>query len=380
MVDVDNVVPFLLERGLVQSDWIISGDLAIRSAARRNRNLRVEGPGGAGYLIKQPDEIAPESRRTLGNEAAFYEFCQQEKAAAPVAAFLPRLVLRDQAQAIHALVLIEGARSLAACRLAQSAEAFPVESSRTLGQGLGTLHRVFRLPRFAGDPRLAWLTQSVPWIFRSNRRPTPAMLASLSPAGARVFQILRSEPDVGAALERLSSRWRAETVIHGDIKSDNVLTGPPRQGRAAGDAGVWIVDWEFVQIGDPAWDVAAALHDDIVFWTSTMPQDPALSAEERIEQARCPLDVLKPATRALWEGYRQAAALDRGGAEAEDLLGRAVAFSAARLILAAHELSLEQDDISVQAVLLLQIGMNLLTDPESGQINLYGIPRENGLQ
>ena len=56
-----------------------------------------------------------------------------------------------------------------------------------------------------------------------------------------------------------------------------------------------------------------------------------------------------------------------------------MAFSAARLILAAHELSLEQEDISVQAVLLLQIGMNLLADPGSGQQNLYGIPREAGL-
>ncbi len=206
------------------------------------------------------------------------------------------------------------------------------------------------------------------------------MLASLSPAGLRVFQILRSEPDVGDSLERLSLRWQSETVIHGDIKFDNILAGPPREGREAGDVGVWIVDWEFVQIGDPAWDVAAALHDDVVFWTSSMPQDPTLSAEERIEQARHPLEVVKRATRALWEGYLQAAGLDHGGSEAADLLGRAVAFSAARLILAAHELSLEQEDISVQAVLLLQIGMNLLADPESGQTNLYGIPSEAGMR
>ena len=34
MLDVDNVVSFLLEHGLVQTDWIISGELAIRGAAR----------------------------------------------------------------------------------------------------------------------------------------------------------------------------------------------------------------------------------------------------------------------------------------------------------------------------------------------------------
>ena len=240
--------------------------------------------------------MAPESRRTLGNEAAFYEFCQQEKEAGPLLAFLPRLVFRDQARVVNALVLVEGARSLAAHRLAHAAEAFPVEPSRARAWP-GNTARVFRLPRFAGDARLSWLGQPLPWIFRSNRRPTPSMLASLSPAGLRVFQILRSDPGVGESLERLSLRWHAETVIHGDIKYDNILVGPPREGRDAGDVGVWIVDWEFVQIGDPAWDLAAALHDDIVFWTSSMPQDPALSADERIEQARYPLEVVKRATR-----------------------------------------------------------------------------------
>ena len=65
MLDVDSAVPFLLEHGLVERDWIVNGELTLCSAARRNRNLRIEGPGGAGYLIKQPDDLAPAGRRTL---------------------------------------------------------------------------------------------------------------------------------------------------------------------------------------------------------------------------------------------------------------------------------------------------------------------------
>ena len=67
----------------------------------------------------------------------------------------------------------------------------------------------------------------------------------------------------------------------------------------------------------------------------------------------------RPAIGALWQGYRSAAGLDDPGnePEADALLRRAVAFSAARLFMAAHELSLEQEEIPAQAVLLLQLGV-----------------------
>jgi Ser/Thr protein kinase RdoA (MazF antagonist) len=380
MLDVDTAVAFLLEHGLVERDWIVDGDLTLRSAARRNRNLRIEGHGGAGYLIKQPDELAPAGRRTLANEAAFYEFCQHEAAAAPVALLLPRLVLRDRDCALHALELIPGAVTLASYHLGRSPDDFPVVASHDLGHGLGTLHRVFRLPGLADDPRLNWLNRSVPWVFDAHRKPTPAMLADLSPAGSRVFQIIQSEAGLGASLDNLGQMWRHETLIHGDIKSDNILVGAPRDRHEGPGDAVWIVDWEFVQIGDPAWDLASALHDFLIFWTSSMPLEPDLSAEAMIDQARYPLIALRPAIRALWQGYREAAGLDApdNEPEAHALLRRAVAFSAARLIMAAHELSLEQEELPAQAVLLLQLGANVLADPESGQVQLYGIPRESG--
>jgi hypothetical protein len=105
-----------------------------------------------------------------------------------------------------------------------------------------------------------------------------------------------------------------------------------------------------------------------------MPLAPALSAEEMVDQARYPLEVLHPAIRAMWEGYRAAAEL--GTAEADNLIRRAVLFSAARLIQASHELSVHEEEIRAQAVILMQISANLLAEPELAQVHLYGIPRE----
>ena len=43
MLSVDGATALLVERGLIDPAWIIDGALTIKSVARRNRNLRVEG-------------------------------------------------------------------------------------------------------------------------------------------------------------------------------------------------------------------------------------------------------------------------------------------------------------------------------------------------
>jgi hypothetical protein len=371
MLDVDNAIPFLLERGWINPEWVVDGDLTIRSRARRNRNLSAEGPNHLGYLIKQPDELASEGHRTLRAEAAFYDFCQQEPAASAVARFLPRMVYRETDRALHVLELVPRAMTLGAHHGSSDALAFPIDASRLLGEALGTLHRVFRLPGLAQDPRLDWLTRPMPWVF-SAHRPWPGLLANMSPAGARVLQIIQEHEGLDAHLDRLRTQWRTETIIHGDLKSDNVLVRRSTSSERARTK-VWLVDWELAQLGDPAWDLAGALHDFLLLWTASMPLNPELSTEERITQARYPLDALRPAARSFWEGYQSSAALAPGAAD--DLMLRAVAFSGARLILAAYEMSAEQVELSALTVLLLQISANLLANPVLGQVHLYGILR-----
>ncbi len=169
--------------------------------------------------------------------------------------------------------------------------------------------------------------------------------------------------------------WREETVIHGDIKADNILVASTHEGQSVASASIWLVDWEFVHRGDPAWDLASALHDFVMLWIGSMPLKPELAVEEMIGRAKYPLSALRPAIRALWEGYSQTASCHAGagGSSALELLERAVAFSAARLIQAAHELSLEREVLPTQAVLLLQLGANLLADTCRGRLGFYGL-------
>ncbi|HKI02260.1 MAG TPA: phosphotransferase [Thermoanaerobaculia bacterium] len=364
MLNIDNAAPYLLERGLVTVQSILEGDLSVVSVARRNRNLRVERRDGIGYLIKQPDGPSEGTRHTLWREAGFFDLCHREPALGEVREIVPRLVHFDPQGPLLAFELLERPANLWEHYSASQAAAFPVETARAVGRALGTVHRALQPLLAANDPRLGFLPRGMPWVLRVHK-PGPELLSTLSQANYQTLRILQTQERLSENLDRAGKLWKTETVIHGDIKSDNVLVLPD---------GVRLVDWELAQAGDPAWDVAGALQDFVLFWVFSMPVGGGMSAEEMAAAARFPLAVLQPAIRAFWRGYRAAAGL--AGEAANAVLGRAVPFSAARLIQSAYELAHDSAALPAHSVLLLQISANLLGDPERGQLELYGLLQE----
>jgi hypothetical protein len=370
MLSVDNVANFLLERGLFENGWIVDGNLTARSAARRNRNLRIEGPDGIGFLIKQPDDLEDDSRETLRHEAAFFRFCGEEPAATEVARFIPRLLLDDPAHAIAVFELIPRAVSLWSSPDAQDNFSLLELATRSLGHAIGTLHRCFRADDWAQDPRLKKFRSALPWAFMVHK-PGVASLGNLS---AAEYQAIRLTQNVKLSdqLDRLCLRWQVEAMIHGDIRLDNILIRRDATNSGMDDAELWIVDWELIRFGDPAWDLAGVLQDCLSLWVSSMPLSDGMRADEMISQARVPLSRLWTVSRSIWAGYREQAGLTT--AQANDRLLRAVEFSGVRLIQSVFELAHDADQLAGHSAVLLQVSMNLLAEPELGQIQLYGIP------
>ena len=343
--------------------------MTVTSVARRNRNLRVESTAG-GYLIKQPDDPTEGGYHTLRAEVDFYAFCQQEPAASVMANVLPRLIFFDPDRSLLALELLAAANSPWQWFWAAGPEAFPHEIGRRIGRMLGQVHRTFGDPAVLEDPSIARLSPAVPWVMMVHK-PGPEILSTISAANYQTLRILQTEGRFGESLDRLRGEWRPETVIHGDVKSDNILVSPPAV-PGTGSETIRLVDWELVQRGDPAWDVAGVFQDTVLFWINSMPSGGG-NVNAMAASAGFPWSILQAYLRSFWQGYRQTAGLSAD--EADATLLRAVAFSGARLVQTAYEVSQAWDAMPAQSVLLLQVSANLLADAESAQLQFYGIPQ-----
>ena len=366
MLTVDNAISFLLDRQLVDVKDIVDGDLKIVDAARRNRNLRVTRRSGPNYLIKQPDPGEHSARRTLTTEARFYAFCQQDPRAAPLLGLIPRLFQFDPEQAILVTELLQASVTLREYYASLGTDRFPNDVSERIGCALATLHRTCRIAELGDSPVLGRLASFVPWILTVHK-PGPEMLANLSPANTLTLKILQQDASLTRALDTLRLEWRTDTLIHNDVKSDNVLLVEEN-----GAVEVRFVDWELVQIGDPAWDLGGLFHDVLVRWVQSMPASSARTPDEQLAEAQLPLALVKLVIRGVWSGYQSTAGLT--GDSAAEILVRSISCAAARIIQSAYEYSNNAPSLSNHAVVMLQVCANVLADPAAAALNLFGLP------
>lgn len=89
-----------------------------------------------------------------------------------------------------------------------------------------------------------------PWGLRLFDGDAPAELwrhPVLGPLLARVG----ADRAIVTGMRRARGAWRPVTLVHADLKHDNLLLA--RDGRLA------VVDWEMARAGDPAWDLAGLM-------------------------------------------------------------------------------------------------------------------------
>jgi len=355
----------LVARQIGYVDSLIGGEPTVNDRGGRNWNLSVQATTGADYHIKLPLEAGDAAAELLRREVDFYSFCRDRSLQA-VNRFLARLIFFDREYPFLVLETLSGASPLREHLQASDPHLGPVVLLGAVGGALGTVHAAFQnaVEEWATEP------DEFPWAFTIHR-PRIELFSTLSPATRQLLKILQGDTGFTARLENLSAQWVPQTLIHSDIKSDNVLVFPPETGREYSLDHIRFIDWETVRYGDPAWDVAGVLQDVAFFWICAVSENGRGDIEQMVASARYPWAPLQEGLRGFWHGYQFGAGINPS--EADRLLDRAVPFSAARMIQTAWELARTLPTLPAESILLLQVASNLLNDPKLGLTHFYGL-------
>jgi hypothetical protein len=354
------VIPYLIERGLIAPSMAVDGGVRVVSSARRNRNYHVSVVGGPSFLVKQgvrpgdgPGTVALEARVLAGLRAL--------PAATGIGDRIPRTACFDADRGILTLALVAEAENLRVRHLRLGRISTRVAGS--IGETLGLLHGV-------GDaagayPGFEALPVAIPDVFALTCPPVEVLHGTSAAAHAYIATVQRVA-GLADPLDSLAAGYRKTTLIHGDPRWDNWLV-VARKGRAR--LPVMLVDWEFSARGDPAWDIGSALGEYLGAWVLSIPALPGASLDEAHHLSRLPLDRLQPAMRVLWSEYVHRA--HPSDTSAELLL--AVQFAAAKLVQLGCEQMHRATELTPTAGALLQLAANMFADPPRAAEYLLGV-------
>lgn len=359
----------------------MSGDFMVVDVGRRNKNFKVLHQDGSGVFVKQARDQSPTARATLEREALFYRALAQRPALQRLSTFCPCFVAWDAHAGVLTVELLCGGRSW---QDLQGSRAEPAaEWARAVGGAVAELHSAAAAALAAGTlSQLPALPGSPPWILSfgdwSVRSP------ALNGAHAQLLAQVQATPVLLQGLRQMRQQWLRSSLIHGDMKWDNVVLSdldrpaPP----------VRLVDWELVDVGDPAWDLAGLLQSFVVHWLGRFP-DLAGRSLAQLCAADPALAELHAAVGALLSAYRAEtlgtsllaldatnALLGRGcspGASAwRAFVERVTRLMAARLLQTVYELEATSQHLSPRGAVVTALCGAIISQPSATLDGLLG--------
>lgn len=306
----------------------------------------------------------PNLTSSLNRERYLYELLHDQHAR--VAGLVPELADKpDDRKAVTTRLLL---LALSLREHLSGSQPLASDLCQRLGAGIAQLHTT-DVEATLLDPGLV----GPGWI-AALCLPDRTMLAEMSAASQSLVQVLQATAGLIPALNGLAERQSTGTLIHNDLKWDNILVHPA-EGETA-PTQVKLIDWELAGPGDPCWDVGTVLSEFLAFWALSIPIVADEPPDTYMHLARYPLENMQPAISAFWQAY--VATMEFDQTTAHERLIRSTRYAGARLIQTAYERTQTMNRLTPQIYLLLQLSLNVLEQPEDAAAHLLGITSSFG--
>jgi hypothetical protein len=198
--------------------------------------------------------------------------------------------------------------------------------------------------------------------------PHPSIFRQISGANLMLIKLIQKNADLIRSLQSVYEDWKVTTVVHGDMKWDNIIISD----LMSKSRNVFIVDWELAEFGDPAWDLAGIFHDFITYWINLVSQSRITNIENLTIPTNESVEVIKNHMRTFWRGYITTKNLSN--IESNNLLLKTAKYCAGRLLQKIYEMYQYSPSLSNNAFFMLQASSNIIQNTEDAIIHLFGIP------
>ncbi|RZS91375.1 phosphotransferase family enzyme [Motilibacter rhizosphaerae] len=125
--------------------------------------------------------------------------------------------------------------------------------------------------------------------------PTPRTLARYPDGYAELLVAVRARGLAGPLTE-LVAEWHCDTLVHGDLKSNNILC-------SRGSSAVRLIDWETAGWGDGRWDLGCLVGDLLFGWLAGLRFSAGGTLDSWLASGE-PFDVVQTRVRRLLAAYR----------------------------------------------------------------------------
>ncbi len=362
-LDAQHLVHYLLERGLLETAEVVDGGLLVAESSRRHRSFQVLRPGGGGLFVKQVRQRDAETITTFQREGACYWLAANDEAFAPLRKLMPAFVDYDREHLRLVIELLPDAEDLTL--LHRRRGDFPSQIGARLGETLGSYQAAMKAEAI-DDRYSALFPRALPWPLICRQVPTETFSRHGAAAGS-IVETIKGDESLFQPLEALKEEWQPSTLMHGDLKWDNLMSHPNGSPETKD---LKLIDWELADIGDPLWDAGAVFHAYLVCWLLSLPFDNAQTQapEQWLSQAGSPVELMRPALGEFWRSYRSARGITIN--ESEETLLRCLRFGAVRLLQTAFELAAANPQALPQGLFLVQACGNILKRPENARRHL----------
>lgn len=353
-ITTNNICHYLLAKGFVSSESVVDGDFAVVDVSGRNRNFKVIRKRKPSYFVKQIQHWDAQKIAMLQCEAACYWLAHNDDDFASLEPLMPEFHSYDVERQILITGLIAESENL--YEYFRRVGKFSADVAAKLGAVLGTYHREAG-NRLKDSPHSAIFPRQVPWILSADMRNSHPF-KELSRATSQLFDVVEQSSELRLALDVLRTEWRAEAMMHGDMRWENCILF--RSG-AHGELSLKIVDWELADIGDACWDVGAIIQAFVSAQIVSLPMNWGARPAIPGVLAELTLNEMQPAIRSFWESYVDALRIEAG--RSSELLERCIRYGAARMIQSAYEYMQFSAQVSPNSLHLLQLSADILKNP-----------------